>query len=170
MNIGGIFGPKLSGKTTLARSISREYWRVHHIRTLVLDPNQDMDFGPQALNTPDEEKFWGMVWKSRDCLIVVEEAAATIRRERDLVPVFTRIRHQHHKLLVVGHSGTDLLPVMRQQVDVIYLFRQNEESALIWSKTFCDVRLIEATKLGQYEFIRLEMFGEPQKMRLANGA
>lgn len=161
----GVFGPKLSGKTTLARAISRQYWATRRIRSFVLDPHLEA-WGPQAFVTNDEEKFWDIVWKTKGALIIVEEAAATIRRERDLIPVFTRLRHCNHRLIVVGHSGIDLLPVMRQQLDTLYLFRQPEEAAVIWARTFCDKRLLAATELGQYEFLYAEMFREPRKMRL----
>lgn len=164
---GGIFGPKLSGKTTLAVCLSKAYWSVHKIRSLVLDPHVEQ-WGTQAWVTNDEEKFWPNVWKSHHCLIIVEEAAATIRRERELIPVFTRMRHCQHKLLIIGHSGMDLLPVMRQQLDVIYLFRQPDQAAKVWSDTFAQKGLMAATELNQYEFIRLQMFGVPTKMRLAS--
>lgn len=162
---GGIFGPKLSGKSTLAQSLSREYWLKHKRRSLVLDPHMDV-WGDQAWVTAEEEKFWPAVWNTQNSLVIVEESAATIRRERSLVPVFTRLRHNHHYLLIIGHNGTDLLPVMRQQLDVLYLFRQPKEAAEIWSKTFCDERLLEAQQLKQYEFIRLEMYKDPVKMIL----
>lgn len=167
MTNGGIFGPKLSGKTTLARCLSVEYWRKYRIRTLVLDPHLE-SWGDQAWATADEEKFWTAVWKSHHSLIIVEEAAATIRRERELVPVFTRMRHCNHKLLVIGHSGSDLLPVMRQQLDVIYLFRQPESAAKIWAETFAEKRLMTATELEQFEFLRCPLFHKPVKLKLAS--
>jgi len=168
MVIAGIFGPKLSGKTTLARSLSFQYWRQCRMRTLALDPNSHEHhlWGKHVFVTADETHFWQCVWQTRQCLIVVDEAAATIRRERELVPAFTRIRHNHHKVIVIGHSGADLLPVMRQQLDQIYLFRQPKQSAEIWAETFCEDGLLQATSLQQYEFIKCDMFQKPQKMRL----
>lgn len=167
MMIGGVFGPKYSGKTTLARSISREYWTRCKMRTLVLDPNNDdWTQEKQAKAFTDEAAFWQAVWSTRGCLIVVEESAATIRRERTLVPVFTRIRH-YHKLLVIGHNGTDLLPVMREQIDVIYLFRMPMKAAALWAETFTDVSLIQSVSLQQFEFIRGELWHFPAvRMRL----
>lgn len=165
MTNGGIFGPKLSGKTTLAVALSKQYWLKQRIRSLVLDPHCEQ-WGEQAWITSIESQFWPVVWKTNRCLVIVEESAATIRRDRKLVPLFTRLRHNQHKLLVVGHSGTDLLPVMRQQLDVIYLFRQPEKAAQIWSETFCNQGLLEAVNLQQYEFLRLVMYQQPQKMKL----
>ena len=165
MNSAGIFGPKLSGKTTLAKALSREYFLKCKLRTLVLDPNND-DWGKQSLVFTDEEKFWPVVWQSQNCLVIVDEAAATIRRDRDLIPVFTRLRHLHHKLIVIGHSGMDLLPVMRQQFDELFLFRQPESAAKVWAETMTQKGLLQSGELQQFEFLHTKLYGTPRKLRL----
>ena len=170
MTNGGAFGPKLSGKTTLASRISKEHFEKLQIRSLILDPHTDEydKWHQPAIGfiTPDEDKFWPVVWKSQNCLVIVEEAATTISRNRDLVPVFTRLRHCHHKLFVVGHSGMDLLPVMRQQIDTIYLFRQPVSSAKVWAEVMTEDGLLESTTLGQFEFIKHRLYGKPARMKL----
>jgi len=165
MNSAGIFGPKLSGKTTLAKALSREYFLKCKLRTLVLDPNND-DWGKQSLVFTDEEKFWPVVWQSQNCLVIVDEAAATIRRDKDLIPVFTRLRHLHHKLIVIGHSGMDLLPVMRQQFDELFLFRQPESAAKVWAETMTQKGLLQSGELKQFEFLHTKLYGTPRKLRL----
>lgn len=163
---GGIFGPKLSGKTTLARNLSLAYWSRKKIRSLVLDIHQEQ-WGGQAWVTHQEDIFWNAVWKTKHCLIIVEEAAATIRRERELVPVFTRLRHCEHRLLIIGHDGTDLLPVMRRQFDTIFLFLQPEDALKHWRQDLPSIAGLEhATRLGQYEFLRGELFKPAVRMRL----
>ncbi len=162
MTRGGIFGISLSGKTTLAKAISRQYAKGAKIPSLVLDPHLEV-WGNHANVTDDEDSFWETVWRQRNCLVIVDEAAATIRRERELIPVFTRLRHLNHKLLVIGHDGSDLLPVMRQQLDTVYLFRQDEDSVKWWCKKFADKRVEAAKTLKQYEYLYCEMFREPKK-------
>jgi ABC-type Mn2+/Zn2+ transport system ATPase subunit len=164
---GGIFGPKLSGKSTLAKRLCGEYWRKHKIRSLVLDINEDDDWGEHCWTTADEEKFWVAVWKTRNSIVVVDEAAATIRRDKKLIPVFTRLRHCGHILIVIGHSGMDLLPAMRQQFDTVYLFRQPDSAAKIWAETMTEKGLLKAVELQQYEFIHHQLYGKPRKMKLA---
>lgn len=166
MTSGGIFGPKLSGKTTLAKALARQYWLQHKIKTVCLDINEDQ-WDEWVTPSADEAVFWELVWKSRHCLVIVDEAAATIRREKTLIPVFTRLRHCNHKLLVIGHSGVDLLPVMRQQLDTIYLFRQPKSSAVIWSEVFTNDLLLQAVNLKQYEFIQHELYGPTTRAKLA---
>lgn len=161
----GAFGPKLSGKTTLAKYISRTLWTTEQRATLVLDPHLE-EWGEQAKAFTNEEQFWTVVWKSRRFLIIVEEAAATISRNRELIPVFTRLRHNDHKLLVIGHSGMDLLPTMRQQIDTLFLFRQPESAAKVWSEVMAEKGLMQSSELQQYEFLHHKMFGKPQKKKL----
>jgi molybdopterin-guanine dinucleotide biosynthesis protein len=164
MTRGGIFGISLSGKTTLAKKISTIYAVKYKIPSLVLDPHLE-DWPTYCTVTDDEEKFWATVWETKKpCLVIVDEAAATIRRERDLIPVFTRLRHLNHKLLVIGHDGSDLLPVMRQQLDTVYLFRQDEDSCKWWVKKFADKRIEKAKDLQQYEYLYCRMFREPVKI------
>lgn len=169
MYSAGIMGPKLSGKTTLAMTISKEYWAKHRMRSLVLDPNLD-EWGKQAWVTQDEVKFWAAVWRTQQCLVIVDEAAETINRDKGLIPVFTRLRHLHHKLIVIGHTGVNLLPVMRQQLDTLYLFRQSRQAADLWAQDMTQEGFEAATMLNQFEFLYGEKFRPPVKMKLGAGA
>lgn len=165
MTNGGIFGPKLSGKTTLAKALSAEYWRKLRIQSLVLDPNLESWQQPACV-TADEKLFWQTVWSKRNCLIIVDESTETINRDKELIPVFTRLRHQSHKLLVIGHSGMNLLPIMREQIDTIYLFRQSLAAAKTWQELFTQDCLLEATQLNQFEFIHTTLYGKCSKLKL----
>lgn len=158
---GGIFGPKLCGKTTLAVEMSHEYWNQKAIRTLVFDPHLET-WGPQAWVCDNEDVFWPTIWKTRNCLIIVEEASSTIRRDRDLMPVFNRLRHCCHRLLVVGHDGTDLLPAMRRQLDTLYLFKQSEDAVKEWYKVFPDREIIDkCPTLARFHFLEIHSFQTP---------
>jgi molybdopterin-guanine dinucleotide biosynthesis protein len=172
MTNGGIFGPKLSGKTTLAKELSRQYWLQEHIRSLVLDPNGE-EWGQQAKVFKDSSEegqalFWETVWKTQHMLIIVDESTQMIARDTELVPAFTRLRHLHHKLLVIGHSGTNLLPIMRQQLDIVYLFRQPESAAKYWSDSFARRELLGASTLNQYEFLQGGTYQPVLRRKLKN--
>lgn len=163
---GGIFGPSLSGKTTLAISLSRDYWRVKGIRSLVFDP-QDSNWGTQAWVTKKEEVFWPAVRKSRGALVIVDDASVTIKREADLIDIFTTLRHNHHRLLVIGHTASDLLPPMRKQLETLWLFWQDEKEAIIWENLMPRSELRRAFDLEQYHFLHCRRFGprpEPEKL------
>jgi hypothetical protein len=169
----GIFGPSLSGKTVLAKHISTDLYRRHGIKSLVLDPIQD-DWGTHStVFAGDEEsqkKFWEKVWQEKRHAVFVDEGTEMISRNEELVPAFTRIRHQGHKLFVIGHRGNSLLPIMRDQISTLFLFRQTEKAAAIWAEQFTNDDIMIATSLKQHEFIWVELYSEkklvPQKLAL----
>lgn len=165
MQNGGIFGTTLSGKSTLAKHLTLQYWNKIKIRSLVLDPFGD-DWGEHAKVFTDEAEFWKVVWNSQNFLVVVDEAGSTINRNKDLKYVFTRLRHLHHKLLVIGHSSSDLLPVMRQSLDTLYLFRHSEKSAAVWAEVFTNDEIKKASELNQYEFLHCRLYQPVRKTKL----
>lgn len=170
MDTGGIFGPKLSGKTTLASRVVREHFERYAMKALILDPHvdeYDKWYAPSiAFITDKEDAFWKVVWSSKSCVVVVEEVSSTIRRDKALIPIFTRLRHCKHKLLVIGHSGMDLLPVMREQIDQLWLFRQPESAAKVWAEVMTERGLLKAVGLRQFEFLSHRLYGSPVKMIL----
>lgn len=165
----GIFGPSKSGKTTLAKALSFEYFKQKRLKSLVLDPwLNENNWGEHSVvfHPKDEAKFWATVWASQRCVVIVEEATTTINRNKDLSEVFTAIRHNHHTLIVVGHSGSSLLPIMRQQLEKLYLFLLSEKAAKIWIEETANPNLIQATSLNQYEFLLYKRFAPIRRCKL----
>lgn len=166
MESAGIFGPKLSGKTTLAKELSYQFWTRSQRRSLVLDPNLEI-WGNWSWVTADEEKFWRSVWQGgRPSLVIVDEATEMINRDKGLTAVFTRLRHHQHKLIVIGHSGESLLPIMRQQLDTLYLFRQSPDDSERWARSMTQRGFLDAENLDQYQFLYGERFRPPVKRKL----
>lgn len=167
----GVFGPSQSGKTTVVQRLVLECYQKYRMPALILDPHTDeWHLWPKVAVgyiTANEQQFWRVVWESKGCVVVVEEASTTIARNPDLIGLFTKLRHRLHRLIVVGHSGMDLLPVMREQLTDLYLFRQSAKAAKIWAETMTEPKLSEAVSLQQYEFLRHKMFGKPVKMILS---
>lgn len=161
----GIFGPGLSGKTTLAKQLSRQLWQDCAIKSLVLDPLLDR-WGPQAWVTDDEAKFWPMFWHESRCAVFIDEAADTIKRDRGKASVFTRSRHRGHRVYIIGHSGAALLPEMRLQLHTLFLFRQPESAAETWAELYADRTLLAAATLKQYEFLYARLYRPVQRCTL----
>lgn len=156
----GIFGRGFSGKTFLAQKLSRQYWAGHGVKSLKFDPNRE-NWGGQCWTTDDEQKFWDMVWhRETGCALFVEEAAESIARAPDKVSLFTRVRHRGHRLHVIGHSGINLTPEMRNQLHVLFLFQQTPRAASLWRETFMDDRIMQAVDLAQYEFLHCVLWGD----------
>lgn len=166
MNRAAIVGMSLSGKSTLAKHISQKYWTHHQMRSFVLDPNEEK-YGPHALvfGNDREEQFWDVVWKAENSLIIVDEAAETINRDKTLIPVFTRLRHKKHKLIVIAHHATNLLPVMRDQIDTLYMFRQSEKNASFFAESFAKPELLKAPELAQYHYFFVTLYGTPRILK-----
>lgn len=166
---GGIFGMIQSGKTTLARKIAWYCWRHYQQRSIYFDPKHDpvRNWWPDCGQIfYDENLFWQAAWNSSGLLVVADEAAVSISRNRDLMAVFTMLNGRRHRFVVVGHSGADLLPGMRNQINHLMLFRQSVEAADLWRREFADEGIMAATTLGQYEFLFARRFKPAQKFQL----
>ncbi len=162
----GIFGASESGKTTLAKKISLHVWKTEKRRTLVLDAISKSNWGAHATVFVNEEKFWATIFRLRNCLVIVDDASVTINRDNSLNGVFTTLRHQGHKLIVIGHSAGNLLPQMREQLQRIFLFLQNDDSVKKWETVFPTQNLYPATTLKQYEFLTVANYQPAQKFLL----
>lgn len=172
----GVFGPTKCGKTTLVKALCREFHKQQGLKTVALDPWRDKPgeppWGPHAtVFRPDvnngAQMFWETVWQSQRCVIVVDETTTTIARDKEKESLFTAIRHNHHKLIVIGHNGRSLTPTMRQQLDGLFLFLQSPKAAQVWVEETACQELIQATTLGKYEFLRYERFQPVRKLKLA---
>lgn len=151
----GIFGPGLSGKTTLAKHLSRSYWYDSNpgIKSLCLDPNLEK-WGEQAWITSDPVAFEKMAFETeRGCAVFVDESSETIDRDKAKTKFFTRIRHCGHKLHVIGHDGSSLLPVQRQQLHTLFLFKQPKSAAKVWAELYGNEKILESCTLKQHEFL-----------------
>lgn len=165
----GIFGMIQSGKTTLARKLAWHFWRKKNQRSIYFDPKRDpvKNWWPECGQTfYEEEKFWDAAWNNENLVVVVDEAAVSISRNRDLMSVFTMMNGRKHRLIVIGHSGSDLLPGMRQQIGTLLLFRQAVEAADMWRQQFADAEIMQSTTLNKFEFLMAERFKPAKKFLL----
>ena len=162
----GIFGPSESGKTTLAKKIAWHFWTAEKRPALVLDPVSRGYWGPNAKVFTDEKTFWSEIFKQKNSLVVVDDASVTINRDGELNGVFTVLRHQGHKLLVIGHSAGNLLPQMREQLQRIFLFLQNRDSVEKWSTVFPGSDLTPALGLKQFQFLTAANYSDVQIIQL----
>lgn len=131
---------------------------------VVLDPKMgEHNWGSHCYVTNDLQKWLGK-WQHpacRNCNIVWEESATTLKRDPQYVDVFTaKAGAGGHRLIVTGHSGSALLPVMRWQLTEIFLFRTTQSEAELWADQFTDPRIVElSTQLDytQREFLHVRM-------------
>ena len=157
----GVFGRRLSGKTTLLRAVLRSYFAAEGRRALVLDPNLE-PWGEFAWVTADRDRMMAKLWASWGCNVVVEEAGSTIRRDAEVTELFTRSGHRCHRVFVAGHTSSSLLPVMREQLTELYLFRQSQREADGWAELFTNDEIRQSTGLDYdaREFLHVRL-GHP---------
>lgn len=158
--VTGIFGRKRSGKTTLAKELAKVIWRTQRRYAIVLDPNNDR-WEANAMVYTQPEAFLEAFERSRSCEAIIDEAAITINRARDFMGCFTQGHHYGHNTTVIGHSGADLLPGMRNQFDRLFLFRQPASAAEVWRDIFANDGVLRCATLGQYEFLDVDLFRDP---------
>ena len=162
----GIFGASESGKSTLAKKISGFIHSSERRPSIVLDPYSRDNWGRHAVVFTDEAKFWKHIFQAKNSLVIVDDASATINRDRELSNVFTTLRHQGHKLLVIGHDASNLLPQMRAQLQRVFLFLQNKHSVEEWEIVFPGQDLTPATKLQKFEFLTVANYHPLQRFTL----
>lgn len=169
----GVFGRRLSGKTTLVIELLKQWHRAEGRYGVVLDPKaQQHNWGAHCWVTKEREQ-WLAKWQDprcRFCNVVWEETSTTLKRDADLVDVFTAKAGEHaHRLIVTGHTGMALLPVMRWQIGELFLFRPAEDEAEEWSRIFMDRRistLAASLDFQRREFLHVRMGQPPRKCRL----
>ena len=169
----GIFGRRLSGKTTLTiHFLATSYAREKRM-AVVLDPKMgEHNWGNHCYVTNNREK-WLAKWQHpqcRNCNVVWEETSTTLKRDRSFADVFTAKAGAHgHRLIITGHTAASLLPEMRDQITEIFVFRQSLAEAEKWADQFADPRVRElamSLDYGAREFLHVRMGCEPRKLRL----
>lgn len=178
-------GPSLCGKTNMAKCLSASRFVAHGRRTLALDLNGEF-WGPHALvftlperirNPPDgvfvsnEERkaavdacrnaFLAKMWSTRDLDVFIDECMETVGRDADLTGVFTRGRHRGHTVFAMTHDATAFLPTQRAQFGTLFLFRQDERAAGMWAREWSEQRIMKATTLKKYQFLKCAKFAAP---------
>jgi predicted acetyltransferase len=167
----GIFGASESGKTTLAKRVSQEVFTREKRPSICLFhlERAPASWGAHAKGFYNREEFLTAVRsQTTGCLVVVEDASVTVAADKDVTDLFTCIRHQNHKLLVIGHHAANLTPEMRDSLQRVFLFLQNDDAIRnYWSKIFPGHDLTEATRLQQYEVLTVANYKPLLKFRLS---
>jgi hypothetical protein len=156
-----IIGPSEGGKTELAISFSLWLWKHYGIRTLAFDPwlrEKPKRWGAHSWVTDEMPKFEHVVFKTHGCAVFWDEATTNGGRDRDKVRFFTEVRHNHQALFALGHCYSAFLPVMRVCLTDLYLALDDVKDAEEWAAQMKDAQVMEATTLGQYQFLHKRAF------------
>ena len=161
----GIFGPGECGKTYAGMELLRQRWILFRRRAIVLDLNRAA-WPAHCLVFPDRDKGLAFAWREQGCDLVIDDATGQIYRDPAQNDLFTRIRHQHHTLFVLGHTATMLLPLQRDALGTLLLFRQSPVAIQTWVNEWAEPRIEQAALLKRYEFLLCKKFGAPDGSHL----
>lgn len=161
----GIFGPGECGKTTAAKSLLAARWRRFRRRAIVIDPNRDT-WPAHCLIFSERDRGLARAWQITGCDVVIDDATGQIYRDTAQNDLFTRIRHQHHTLFILGHTATILLPLQRDALGTLLLFRQSPKAVATWEDEWAEPRIAAAATLKKYEFLWCKKFGAPDGSHL----
>ena len=159
----GIFGPTMSGKTTLAKHLCRGL-ESRGVRCLVLDPYND-DW-PCTWKTRHIHEFITKAKQSRSCGLFADEAGQLDLRDPEHEWLLTGSRHFGHACHIIGQTGVQLSPTGRAQITRLFLFRSTEQTAEYWREVFVDDRICGATTLQRFEYLHAQMFGDVKRCKL----
>lgn len=161
----GVFGRRLSGKSTLVRQLITGQHQRGWLAIVLAPMSKPGDWPAWVSWSKDRDQWLRQVWKSWACNVVCDDASMTIKRDRELEELFTCVGHRSHRLFVMGHSGSNLLPAMREQLTEIFLFRQSRNEAEIWAELFADDRILEACSLeyDRHEFLHARLGGDVRR-------
>lgn len=167
----GVFGPSESGKTTLSKKIATEIFVREKRFAIVLSPNDPQKWAELKFSRvfTDKELFWKFCNESNNCLLIMDDGSETINRDADLNTLFTSLRHRGHKVLVIGHHATNLLPQMREALQRVFLFLQNSDSVEHWKKVFPGQSLdmvCDPAFMQQYEFVTVANYKQMIKSKV----
>lgn len=161
-----VIGGSECGKTTLAAGLSLGLWNRHKLRTLAFDPwlkENPRRWGKHAWATDEMTKFEHVVFSCRGCCVVWDEGTSTGGRERDKVKFFTAVRHNHPAFFFLGHQYSAMLPVMRNSLTDVFLFRSNPDEATQWANIMTDPALLAASELPQFACLQKRAFSPVEK-------
>ena len=160
-----ILGMTESGKTTKGKRLCVSY-RVHGIKSIVLDPMNDPQWNAD-FQTTDPETFLRMVWASRRCAVFIDEAGTAVGRYNDVMnETATKGRHWGHNMHYLTQGGTQLAPIVRNQCSHLFLFTTALSDAKIHANEWNAPELAKASVLKQFEYYHATRYGECTKCKL----
>lgn len=155
-------GKSYAAKKLAARALNRGK------KVLVYDPF--LSGYPATWRTRDLNALLSAAKRSRNCLVIIDEAAAAIGSGRGENAKFlwfaTMARHCGHQCVFICQRLTTLAPTIRDNCATLFLFRVNIKSAELVAETFDDAELAKAPSLPQYHFFYKTFFGKLKILKM----
>jgi len=148
----GICGVSGTGKTSLAKELSREY-KTQGWGVLVYDPTAD-DWGNVDLVTSDKKLFAEAYFSSKNCRVFIDECTELDRnKDKAFLYMATRGRHYGHLNYFIAQRWKMIPRNMRSQCSRVFTFKQSDEDAKELAQDIGNIELKNANGLGRGEYI-----------------
>jgi energy-coupling factor transporter ATP-binding protein EcfA2 len=145
-----INGSSGSGKSSLARYLCKLYRRTG-VESIVYDPSLSQNWGASFV-TNDKEKFIKMVWASKKCLIIVDEAPSWGKNSKELQDLACMSRHRGHKVIFMGQKCATLNSSVRENCTELYVLRSSKKSCILLADDFACDEIQKAYGLQNHEY------------------
>ncbi len=160
-----ICGGSESGKTSLARGLSRGLWNRRGLRCLAFDPWMKSPWPDHARAFRDFETWRRLVLSTSGFCVIWDDATANGGRDSANVGLFSEIRHRHPVLLCMTHLHSALLPMMRVTIPDAFLADSPPKDAAEWADTLRDQGIrAGAVGLPQYVFLHKRVYRPLQRL------
>lgn len=183
-----VLGMTESGKTTLAKRLSRAYYQ-NGWGVLILDPMGDpgwypydtheLPFDQQVVirtqvenekrfyQTADPDDFLKMFWASRKCMAFIDESGDMVGQyDKAMQQTATKGRHWGHSVHFLSQRGAQLARTVRDQCSHLFLFTTAKKDATLHADEWNQPELVNASLLPQGEYFHVTRFGKLQRGNL----
>lgn len=133
----GVIGQGKSGKTTLAKALARGF-RSAGVKVLAL-PLPGDHWAEADWQTTDLDRFNAMFWRARQCAVFMEFSDAEVEKNDERYKrMFTKGRHQGHRVFVIAQHYSQLPTSIRDQLEALWLFSCGKRTAKEFAEGFAD--------------------------------
>jgi len=166
---GLIIGMTESGKTTLAKQLSKEFkdkgWAV-----VVYDPFMDGGFKCDY-RTEDISNLIQVLKKSRRCFVFVDEAGAVCgQHDIETYWLATQSRHWGHNVFFISQRGIQIAKTIREQCRYLMLFSCSLSDSKVLANEWNKKELLSANTLKKGEFFYCPRFEKVRKLNVFESA
>ena len=166
-----ICGTTMSGKTTLAREMARQYARAK-VPVVVLDELVDpgwVEAGARHV-TDSPEEFLEIFWNGRNYAVFIDEAGDSVGRyDAAMARTATRGRHWGHRVHYITQRPSQLARTVRAQCAEVYAFALEKGDAETLAAEYLQDALLECPRLAQGEYVHAIRFGRDRKPQATRG-
>lgn len=158
-----ILGITGTGKTTLAKRLSNQSQR----QVVVLEPFTTGGWNSNAYFAQDADEVLAIAQSNKNLDIFIDESAETLCRDNAFQFLATRSRQYGHRVFFIAQRASQILPVIRNNCETVYCFRQSKKDAEIIANDLADDCFLQCAKLSKGECIaKIGCDGKPQKYKI----